>query len=65
MSVAEPRTLPVIPNPAQLAAYKWLLRYLFTDGDATPPPPSPLSPPGSRMAVVPRSAGKGARDATP
>src|SRR5260370_37569571 len=36
--------IPVIPNPTQLAAYRWLLRYLFADGDATPPPePTPLA----------------------
>jgi len=45
--------VPVVPNPTQLAAYKWLLRFLFTDGDAPPPPPPPpQSPALSRAAVT-------------
>jgi hypothetical protein len=32
--------LDPIPNPAQLAAYRWLLHRLFSD-DPTPPPVAP------------------------
>jgi len=37
--------LATVPNPTQIACYKWLLRYLFA-GDTTPPPepPRPTTP---------------------
>ena len=46
---------------ADLAAYRWLLQYLFADGDPTPPSVPPLD----RAAVAPPLARKAERDATP
>jgi hypothetical protein len=48
------RPVAVVPNPSQLATYRWLLRYLFTDGDAPPPPPQ--SPALDRAATLPLAA---------
>ncbi len=50
--------LPASPTP-DLAAYRWLLRFLFADCDAPPPPTSSLER-GSRPL-----ARKGVPDATP
>ncbi len=53
--------VPVVPNPTQLAAYRWLLRYLFANGDATPPPeparptprmPARVSPPAAESEAA-------------